>query len=61
MSGGYKWRPVRDYEVDPTSLEQGELAALANVWQEERARLADSDALPTFNEKLRRNGRSRPA
>ena len=54
MSGGHKWHPIRDYEVDPTSLEQGELAALANVWEEERGRLVDSDALPTFNEKLRR-------
>ena len=54
MSGGHKWHPIRDYKVDPTSLEQGELAALAKVWQEERERLADSDALPTFNDKLRR-------
>ncbi len=54
MNGGHKWHPIRDYEVDPTSLEQGELAALARVWQEERDRLADSEALPTFNEKLRR-------
>ena len=55
MNGGHKWHPIRDYdELDPRSLEQGELAALANVWQEERERLADSDALPKFNEKLRR-------
>ena len=54
MNGGHEWHPIRDYEVDPTSLEQGELAALARVWQEERDRLADSEALPTFNEKLRR-------
>ncbi len=54
MNDGHKWHPIRDYEVDPALLEQGELAALARVWQEERERLADSDALPTFNEKLRR-------
>ena len=54
MCGGHKWHPIRDYEIDPASLEQGELAAPANVWQEERGRIADSDALPTFNEKLRR-------
>ena len=54
MNGGHRWHPLRDYEVDPQALEQGELAALAKVWQEERERLADSEALPTFNEKLRR-------
>lgn len=54
MNGGHKWYPIRDYDVDPTSLGQGELAALAKVWQEERERLADSEALPKFNEKLRR-------
>ncbi len=54
MNGGHEWHRIRDYEVDPTSLEQGELAALARVWQEERERLADSEALPKFNEKLRR-------
>lgn len=54
MNGGHKWHPIRDYDVDPSALEQGELAALAKVWQEERERLADSDALPRFNEKLRR-------
>ena len=54
MNGGHKWHPIRDHEVDPAKLERGELAALAKVWLEERERLADSDALPRFNEKLRR-------
>lgn len=54
MNGGHRWHPIRDYEVDPATLEHGELAALAKVWHEERERLADSDALPKFNDKLRR-------
>ena len=54
MNNGHRWHPIRDYEVDPTTLKQGELAALANVWQEESARLEDSDALPEFNTKLHR-------
>ncbi len=54
VDGGLPWRPICDYEVDPGRLRQDELAALANVWREERERLDDSDALPRFNEELRR-------
>ena len=54
VNGDRRWRPIRDYDVDPATLASVELAALASVWREERERLADSAALSRFEEKLRR-------
>ena len=54
MDNGYKWTPILDYENDPATLAQQELDSLAAVWETERSRLADSEALSEFNRKLHR-------
>ena len=54
MDGGYKWTPILDYENDPAALAQKELDSLAAVWETERSRLEDSEALSEFNRKLHR-------
>ena len=54
MDGEYKWTPILDYESDPATLAQQELDSLAAVWETERSRLADSEALSEFNRKLHR-------
>ena len=54
MDGGYKWTPISDYENDPAALAQKELDSLAAVWETERNRLDDSEALSEFNRKLHR-------
>lgn len=50
----YRWEPLKDYEVSPHSLARPELLNLADIWQEQRQALADSEGLITFNKKLRR-------
>lgn len=54
MDSGYKWTPILDYENDPATLAPQELDSLAAVWETERSRLADSEALSEFNRKLHR-------
>ena len=54
MDSEYKWTPILDYENDPATLAQQELDSLAAVWEIERSRLADSEALSEFNRKLHR-------
>lgn len=54
MDSEYKWTPILDYENDPATLAQKELDSLAAVWETERSRLADSEALSEFNRKLHR-------
>ena len=34
-----KWQPIADYEVAPLHLADKELAALAGVWAEQKAKL----------------------
>ena len=54
MNDGTGWTPIRDYERDPASLARKELTALADVWNEQRTDLANSDLLADFNRKLHR-------
>ena len=54
MDSEYKWTPILDYENDPATLAPQELDSLAAVWETERSRLADSEALSEFNRKLHR-------
>ena len=54
MTIHYPWKPIRDHEHDPNTLVQHELAALANVWKDEHARLRDSNVLAQFERTLSR-------
>lgn len=54
ITAEYRWRPIEDYEADVRSLERPELRQLAEIWQEQRQTLEDSQGLRTFNERLRR-------
>lgn len=50
----YRWEPIKDYEVPIASLSKPELVNLAEIWQEQRLALEDSEGLITFNERLHR-------
>ena len=49
-----EWRPIADYEVDPSSLANKELAALSSVWVEQRQQLGESSNVSEFTERLKR-------
>ena len=49
-----RWRPLTDLPTNWHDLASTELPALAGVWSEQKQRLADSDTLKQFNERLRR-------
>ena len=48
------WRPVADYEVDPSALADKELRALSSVWIERRDMLRESDSVAQFTVRLKR-------
>lgn len=48
------WYPITDYEVEPSSLANRELAALSSVWVEQRQHLGQSSQLSEFTERLKR-------
>lgn len=48
------WTEIRDYETPPAQLARAELRALAQVWREQRQRLAQGDAFRRFEEHLKR-------
>ena len=48
------WTEIRDYETPPAQLARAELRALAQVWREQRQRLAQGDAFRRFEERLKR-------
>lgn len=49
-----EWRPIADYEIDPTTLADKELTALSSVWIEQRAELGESSRMSDFIERLKR-------
>lgn len=48
------WTEIRDYETPPSQLARAELRALAQVWREQRQRLAQGDAFRRFEVRLKR-------
>ena len=48
------WRPIADYECDPSDIADPELRALSKVWIEQRSTLADSANMVRFMERLKR-------
>jgi Fic family protein len=50
----YRWHPLQDYQVPPTSLARPELRQLAQVWAEQRNELDRVDGLEEFNLRLKR-------
>ena len=48
------WRPITDYETDPTELSDSELRALSSVWIERRGILDESGSISEFTERLKR-------
>ncbi|MEW6221182.1 MAG: Fic family protein [Thermodesulfobacteriota bacterium] len=51
---GLPWQPIDDLPADWRNLASPELASLGAIWIEQAARLAQSDAVRRFNERLRR-------
>jgi Fic family protein len=49
-----QWEPIRDLPENWRELASPELASLAGIWQEQRARIQNLDAVVRFNERLRR-------
>ena len=49
-----EWHPIADYEIDPHQLADGELAALASVWVEQRENLGRLVSVSEFMERLKR-------
>ncbi len=49
-----RWESIRNYEVPPSELADGELRALSGVWTEQKDTLGESTAVDHFNERLRR-------
>lgn len=54
MPRDYFWKPISGLEGDGSSLTNGELGYLADVWREQRQELEDSEALKTFRVQLNR-------
>jgi len=50
----HHWQPLADYDSPPESLARPELVNLAEIWQEQRTLLENSDGLKSFNDRLRR-------
>ncbi len=50
----HAWRPIKDYEVEPSSLADGELAALAGVWVQQKVTIGEAVDLGRFTERLKR-------
>lgn len=50
----HAWSPIEDYEVAPSALQDGELAALAGVWIEQKAAIGETVDLGKFTERLKR-------
>jgi len=50
----HRWTPIQDYEVPPSRLARPELRYLAEISQEQRQPLEDTEGWATFNERLRR-------
>lgn len=49
-----EWRPIADYECDPSDIADPELRALSKVWIEQRSTLVDSTSMVRFMERLKR-------
>jgi Fic family protein len=54
ITAEYRWRPIEDYERDPLALGKQELRQLAEIWQDQRQTLYNSQGLNAFNQRLRR-------
>ncbi len=50
----FQWQPIADLSEDDKALASPELRALAEVWAEQKDRLADPEPLKVFNERLQR-------
>lgn len=50
----YQWQPIKDLPDDWQDMALDDLEALADIWQEQRANLRNSDALRQFNTRLQR-------
>src|SRR3954469_15083989 len=48
------WQPIKDLPDDYSSLTNGELEPLLQVWQDQREELEQTGLVQTYNEKLRR-------
>ena len=48
------WVSIKDYELPPSDLADGELRALSGVWKEQKDTLGRSTDVEHFNERLRR-------
>jgi len=48
------WKPIEDLPDNWRDIAAADLAALANVWQEQRSRLDELDAVKQFNDRFRR-------
>ena len=53
-TGAEAWRPITDFETDPTEIADAELPALSRVWIEQQSRLADSANMRDFMQRLKR-------
>ena len=49
-----QWRPITDYEAQPSVLADNELRALSGVWIERQEQLRKSDSVLAFTERLKR-------
>ncbi len=54
MPQDFRWSPIADLPSDWSTLTDGELRALSEVWVEQRQELANTDALRTFETQLHR-------
>lgn len=48
------WKPIEDLAADWTKLISSELRSLAGIWTEQSRKLADTESLARFNERLAR-------
>lgn len=54
MMSDYRWTPIEDLPTNYDDLASKDLQGLAEIWNEESARLANSDSLRNFNEEIGR-------
>lgn len=54
MATSYKWKPLEDLPLDPTTLTDNELESLHEVWLDQRESLAKANVLEKFSKELHR-------
>jgi len=47
----YRWKPILDYEQDPSTLNSGEIRILTKLWNEQHEKLSD---IHEFNQRINR-------